>query len=62
MNYIDAHSHIWTPDTARYPLGPGWRRFNVDAIEGVVVRPETFTPRPDFNPKNLYWYRVLRSV
>ena len=24
MNYIDAHSHIWTPDTKRYPLGPGY--------------------------------------
>lgn len=22
--YIDAHSHIWTPDTAHYPLGDGW--------------------------------------
>jgi predicted TIM-barrel fold metal-dependent hydrolase len=23
--YIDAHSHIWTPDVAHYPLAPGWR-------------------------------------
>src|SRR5690554_1344289 len=30
MNFIDAHSHIWTPDTESYPLGPGWRRFNMD--------------------------------
>jgi predicted TIM-barrel fold metal-dependent hydrolase len=22
--YIDAHSHIWTPDTAHYPLAEGW--------------------------------------
>ena len=22
--YIDAHSHIWTPDTAHYPLAPGF--------------------------------------
>lgn len=22
--YIDAHSHIWTPDVAHYPLGKGW--------------------------------------
>jgi len=29
MNYIDAHSHIWTPNTERYPLGPGWRRLNM---------------------------------
>lgn len=30
MNYIDAHSHVWTPDTQQYPLGPGWRRLNMD--------------------------------
>jgi predicted TIM-barrel fold metal-dependent hydrolase len=23
--YIDAHSHIWTPDVAHYPLATGWR-------------------------------------
>ncbi len=23
---IDAHSHIWTPDTAKYPLAAGFRR------------------------------------
>lgn len=26
MNYIDAHSHVWTPDTAHYPLAAGFRR------------------------------------
>ncbi len=30
MNAIDAHSHIWTPDTDKYPLGPGHRRANMD--------------------------------
>ncbi|MFO1019928.1 MAG: amidohydrolase family protein [Planctomycetales bacterium] len=30
MNYIDAHSHIWTPDTAHYPLAPGYFRQNMD--------------------------------
>lgn len=29
MKYIDAHSHIWTPDTKAYPLGHGSRRFNM---------------------------------
>ncbi|QDT51099.1 4-sulfomuconolactone hydrolase [Symmachiella dynata] len=29
MNYIDAHSHIWTPDTAHYPLAAGFRRANM---------------------------------
>src|SRR4051794_6663053 len=22
--YIDAHCHVWTPDTAHYPLARGW--------------------------------------
>lgn len=30
MNYIDAHSHIWTPDTTAYPLAPGYRRLNME--------------------------------
>ena len=29
MNFIDAHSHIWTPDTDRYPLAAGFRRLNM---------------------------------
>lgn len=24
--YIDAHAHIWTPDTGHYPLGEGWTK------------------------------------
>ncbi|MBW3540441.1 MAG: amidohydrolase [Planctomycetes bacterium] len=35
MMYIDAHSHIWIPDTERYPLAPGWRR--------QQMAPESFT-------------------
>jgi len=30
LNYIDAHSHIWTPDTGHYPLAAGFRRANMD--------------------------------
>lgn len=30
MIFIDAHSHIWTPDTQRYPLAAGFRRANMD--------------------------------
>jgi predicted TIM-barrel fold metal-dependent hydrolase len=30
MNFIDAHSHVWTPDTERYPLAAGFRRANMD--------------------------------
>jgi predicted TIM-barrel fold metal-dependent hydrolase len=26
MNFIDAHSHIWTPDTKTYPLAAGFNR------------------------------------
>ncbi|MEO1998113.1 MAG: amidohydrolase family protein, partial [Planctomycetaceae bacterium] len=29
MEFIDAHSHIWTPDTERYPLTAGYRRLNM---------------------------------
>ncbi len=34
--WIDAHVHVWTPDTKRYPLAPGWSR--------QQMRPESFTP------------------
>jgi predicted TIM-barrel fold metal-dependent hydrolase len=30
MNFIDAHSHIWTPDTGHYPLAAGFRRANME--------------------------------
>lgn len=35
MHFIDAHSHIWTPDTAHYPLAAGFRRFD--------MKPPSFT-------------------
>lgn len=37
--YIDAHVHVWTSDTKRYPLAPGFRR--------EQMRP------PDFPPEEL---------
>src|SRR5262245_36760558 len=36
MNYVDAHAHVWTSDTVRYPLAPGWRKEDMD--------PPSFTP------------------
>ena len=36
MNFIDAHSHIWTPNTERYPLSAGFRR--------ALMDPPSFTP------------------
>src|SRR5215212_3090093 len=33
--YIDAHSHIWTPDVGHYPLAPGF------TVEGM--KPRSFT-------------------
>jgi predicted TIM-barrel fold metal-dependent hydrolase len=30
MGWIDAHSHIWTPDVERYPLAPGRTRADLD--------------------------------
>jgi predicted TIM-barrel fold metal-dependent hydrolase len=37
MGFIDAHVHVWTDDTAHYPLGPGWKKEN--------MRPRRFTPQ-----------------
>ncbi len=36
MNHVDAHVHIWTPDTAHYPLAPGYRKED--------MQPPSFTP------------------
>ena len=36
MNFIDAHVHVWTPDTAHYPLAAGHKRDE--------MRPRSFTP------------------
>ena len=33
---IDAHSHVWTPDLERYPLGPGFT--------AAQMKPRSFTP------------------
>lgn len=35
-DYVDAHIHVWTPDTERYPLAAGYRR--------EEMRPASFTP------------------
>src|SRR5437016_1021000 len=40
MGYIDAHLHVWTDDTTRYPLAPGWK------IEDLT--PRRFTPEDLF--------------
>jgi len=29
MNFIDAHSHVWTPNTQKYPLAAGFRLANM---------------------------------
>lgn len=34
--WIDAHVHVWTPDTAAYPLGKGYQKEN--------MKPASFTP------------------
>jgi predicted TIM-barrel fold metal-dependent hydrolase len=36
MGFIDAHVHVWTPDTAHYPLAEGYKKENMD--------PPSFTP------------------
>jgi predicted TIM-barrel fold metal-dependent hydrolase len=40
MGFIDAHTHIWTPDTAHYPLGKGWKKED--------MQPPSFTPEEFF--------------
>lgn len=40
MKYIDAHVHVWTADTVRYPLAPGFKKEN--------MRPASFTPEELF--------------
>lgn len=34
--FIDAHSHIWTPDTAHYPLAAGFRRSEMQPASFTV--------------------------
>jgi predicted TIM-barrel fold metal-dependent hydrolase len=34
--FIDAHVHVWTPDTAHYPLAPGFKKED--------MKPPSFTP------------------
>ena len=38
---IDAHVHVWTPDTERYALAPGFRRDE--------MKPPSFTPEELFS-------------
>lgn len=40
MNFIDAHVHVWTPDTDHYPLGKGWKKED--------MKPPSFTPEEFF--------------
>src|SRR5262245_6424476 len=40
MNFIDAHVHVWTDDTDHYPLGPGWKK--------EEMQPRRFTPEDLF--------------
>jgi predicted TIM-barrel fold metal-dependent hydrolase len=40
MNYIDAHVHVWTPDTLHYPLAKGYKKED--------MKPASFTPEELF--------------
>lgn len=40
MGYIDAHVHVWTPDTAHYPLAAGYKKED--------MQPPSFTPEQLF--------------
>jgi predicted TIM-barrel fold metal-dependent hydrolase len=36
MNFIDAHVHVWSADTDRYPIAPGFKKSD--------IKPASFTP------------------
>jgi predicted TIM-barrel fold metal-dependent hydrolase len=40
MGFIDAHVHVWTPDTAHYPLAAGYKKED--------MKPASFTPEELF--------------
>jgi predicted TIM-barrel fold metal-dependent hydrolase len=40
MGFIDAHVHVWTDDTAHYPLAAGWKKED--------MKPKRFTPEDLF--------------
>src|SRR5437660_11888679 len=40
MAFIDAHVHVWTPDTAHYPLAEGYTKED--------MKPASFTPEQLF--------------
>jgi predicted TIM-barrel fold metal-dependent hydrolase len=40
MGYIDAHVHVWTPDTKQYPLAAGYK--------AADMKPASFTPEELF--------------
>src|SRR5436190_13399509 len=40
MHYVDAHVHVWTPDTAHYPLVKGYKKAD--------MKPRSFTPEELF--------------
>ena len=42
--YIDAHVHVWTSDTKKYPLAPGYRR--------EQMQPPDFLPRSCYPTRN----------
>ena len=42
MSWIDAHSHVWTPDTDRYPRAKPYP--GPPGAEAIEVEPEDFSP------------------
>jgi predicted TIM-barrel fold metal-dependent hydrolase len=40
VRFIDSHVHVWTPDTAHYPLAPGFKKED--------MKPASFTPEDLF--------------
>jgi predicted DNA-binding transcriptional regulator YafY len=41
---------------------PGWRTFAVAEIEVLRLRPETFTPRPDYRPEKIRFAQIIAEA
>jgi hypothetical protein len=41
---------------------PDWRRFDVDAIDDLAIRDETFAPRPAPTGRHSRWQRIIAFV
>jgi len=51
---------IYGPSVSREPAG--WKTFEVEHIARLVILPEKFSPRPDYNPRDPKFKSVFGQV